>query len=197
MTHIKEALRASPIKRAGKTNARSCLGVIGSLEKKLKSIFYTRITKNIDTTQPPVSVRRQGHIISEILCEIHRMLATVVIPCYNEKNGIRETIENIYSIFAKKNVNNIEVIIVTDGSRDGTDKVLDSLEEEYKNDNFHVLHHKRNQGYGASLKTGIRRSKGDYICITDADGTYPNDRIPELINIEDKKELYMFVGARV
>ena len=125
------------------------------------------------------------------------MLATVVIPCYNEKNGIRETIENIYSIFAKKNINNVEVIVVNDGSRDGTDKILDSLAEEYKNDNLHVLHHKRNQGYGASLKTGIRRSKGDYICITDADGTYPNDRIPELINIADKKELDMLVGARV
>ena len=52
------------------------------------------------------------------------MLATVVIPCYNEKNGIRETVENIYSIFSTKDIDNIEVIIVNDGSRDGTDVIL-------------------------------------------------------------------------
>ena len=125
------------------------------------------------------------------------MLATVVIPCYNEKNGIRETIENIYSIFAAEKVNNIEVIVVNDGSHDGTDAILNSLAEEFRDRNFHIVHHKRNQGYGASLKTGIRRSKSEYICITDADGTYPNNRIPELINIAQGKDLDMLVGSRV
>ena len=125
------------------------------------------------------------------------MLATVVIPCYNEKNGIRETVENIYSIFSTNNIDNIEVIIVNDGSRDGTDAILNSLEDEYTGRNFQVLHHKRNQGYGASLKTGIRRSKSEYICITDADGTYPNNRIPELIHTAQSKDLDMLVGARI
>ena len=55
----------------------------------------------------------------------------------------------------------------------------------------------RNQGYGASLKTGIRQSKREYICITDADGTYPNNRIPELIYIVHNKDLDMLVGARI
>ena len=125
------------------------------------------------------------------------MLATVVIPCYNEKNGIRETVENIYSVFSTNNIDNIEVIIVNDGSRDGTDAILNSLADEYTGRNFQVLHHKRNQGYGASLKTGIRRSKSEYICITDADGTYPNNRIPELIHTAQSKDLDMLVGARI
>ena len=125
------------------------------------------------------------------------MLATVVIPCYNEKNSIRETVEKIYLIFLKNNIDNIEVIVVNDGSNDGTDKILNSLADEYKLRNFQVLHHMRNQGYGASLKTGIRRSKSEYICITDADGTYPNNRIPELIHIVHSKDLDMLVGARI
>ena len=125
------------------------------------------------------------------------MLATVVIPCYNEKNGIRETVENIYSIFSTNNIDNIEVIVVNDGSKDGTNVILNSLANEYTDRNFQVLHHKRNQGYGASLKTGIRRSKSEYICITDADGTYPNNRIPELIHIAQSKDLDMLVGARI
>lgn len=125
------------------------------------------------------------------------MLATIVIPCYNENNSIRETVEEIYLIFSKNNIGNIEVIVVNDGSNDGTDKILNSLADEYKLRNFQVLHHMRNQGYGASLKTGIRRSKSEYICITDADGTYPNNRIPELIHIVHSKDLDMLVGARI
>jgi glycosyltransferase involved in cell wall biosynthesis len=72
------------------------------------------------------------------------MLATVVIPCYNERNSIRETVEKIYLIFSKNNIDNIEVIVVNDGSSDGTDKILNSLADEYKLRNFQVLHHMRN-----------------------------------------------------
>ena len=57
-----------------------------------------------------------------------------------------------------------------------------------------VLRHDRNRGYGAALKTGIRAARGEVIVITDADGTYPVNRIPELVAAME--ECDMVVGAR-
>lgn len=125
------------------------------------------------------------------------MSTSIIIPCYNEKNAIRETIACIQSVIRKSEIKNVEIIAVNDGSSDGSEHVLNALAEEDQTNSFLVVHHKRNQGYGAALKTGIRRSQSDYICITDADGTYPNERIPELINQITGKDLDMVVGARI
>lgn len=59
-----------------------------------------------------------------------------------------------------------------------------------------LLQHRHNRGYGAALKTGIRHARYDLICITDADGTYPNERIPELVAQLAGQEYDMVVGAR-
>jgi glycosyltransferase involved in cell wall biosynthesis len=125
------------------------------------------------------------------------MTTSIIIPCYNEKNAIRDTIDCIQAVIRKSEINDVEIIAVNDGSSDGSEHVLNSLAEDDQTNNLLVVHHKRNQGYGAALKTGIRRSQSDYICITDADGTYPNERIPELINQITSKDLDMVVGARI
>ena len=125
------------------------------------------------------------------------MTTSIIIPCYNEKNAIRDTIDCIQAVIRKSEINDVEIIAVNDGSSDGSEYVLNSLAEDDQTNNLFVVHHKRNQGYGAALKTGIRRSQSDYICITDADGTYPNERIPELINQITSKDLDMVVGARI
>ena len=125
------------------------------------------------------------------------MTTSIIIPCYNEKNAIRDTIDCIQAVIRKSEINDVEIIAVNDGSSDGSEHVLNSLAEDDQTNNLFVVHHKRNQGYGAALKTGIRRSQSDYICITDADGTYPNERIPELINQITSKDLDMVVGARI
>lgn len=129
--------------------------------------------------------------------EIEAMKTSIIIPCYNEKNAIRETIEHIGSVIQESNIKDVEIIAVNDGSTDGSEQVLNALANENQAAPLFVVHHKRNQGYGAALKTGIRRSQSDYICITDADGTYPNERIPELIEQITSKDLDMVVGARV
>lgn len=125
------------------------------------------------------------------------MKTSIVIPCYNEKNAIRETVESIWKVMEEKGVKDVEIIVVNDGSSDGSEHVLNALASENQSGTFSVVHHKRNQGYGAALKTGIRRSQSDYICITDADGTYPNERIPDLIDQITSKDLDMVVGARI
>ena len=125
------------------------------------------------------------------------MKTSIIIPCYNEKHAIRETIECIWAVIRKSDIKNVEIIAVNDGSTDGSEHVLNALATESQAGELIVIHHNRNQGYGAALKTGIRRSQSDYICITDADGTYPNERIPELIRKITSNDLDMVVGARI
>ena len=89
---------------------------------------------------------------------VQAMKTSIIIPCYNEKNAIRETIEGIGSVIQEAKLNDVEIIAVNDGSTDGSEHVLNALAAESLSGNLLVVHHKRNQGYGAALKTGIRLS---------------------------------------
>ncbi|MDP4266499.1 MAG: glycosyltransferase [Bacteroidota bacterium] len=79
-------------------------------------------------------------------------------------------------------------MLVNDGSVDSTSEVINNTDAI-------VITHPYNVGYGKSLKDGIKSSSNDIIFITDADGTYPIEKIPELLN-EYKKGFNMVVGAR-
>jgi len=85
-----------------------------------------------------------------------------------------------------------EVIVVDDGSTDATAGELAGVEDE--RGLLRILRHPHNRGYGASLKTGVRNATADVVVITDADGTYPNERIPELVDRMGGAD--MVVGAR-
>jgi glycosyltransferase involved in cell wall biosynthesis len=85
-----------------------------------------------------------------------------------------------------------EVVFVDDGSTDRTSAILDSLE----NHRFRIIRHEENRGYGAALKTGIRNARHEHIVITDADCTYPTDKIPELVQVYENGGYDMVVGAR-
>ncbi|WP_216901862.1 glycosyltransferase family 2 protein [Synechococcus sp. CCY 9618] len=123
------------------------------------------------------------------------MLASIVIPCYNERAALVSTVEEILNQLVQEGSEDVEVIVVNDGSSDGSDRVLEELAHAHSGQPLRVVHHRRNLGYGAALKSGIRRSHAEYICITDADGTYPNHRIPELLRLA--REHDMVVGARI
>lgn len=110
-------------------------------------------------------------------------LATIVVPAYNEEKGIREVLLELGKLDPR-----LEVLVVDDGSTDRTSEIV-------AESGFRVIRHQMNRGYGAALKTGIRAARSDRIVITDADGTYPNERIPELV--EKLDEYHMVVGARV
>ena len=123
---------------------------------------------------------------------------SVVIPCYNESLAVSKTAKEIFFTLTTWQDNEdvdlgFELIFVNDGSTDNTSEKLITLEQEYEN--LKVIDSKVNCGYGASLKKGILAAKYDAIVITDADGTYPNERIPELIKGLEKND--MVIGARI
>lgn len=115
---------------------------------------------------------------------------SVIVPCYNEEGAILDTVRTLRAKLKEKNY---ELIVVDDGSTDATPE---RLREAISTDAaLRVITHSNNRGYGASLKTGIRRAKSELIVITDADGTYPNERIPELVDMAADAD--MVVGARI
>lgn len=111
---------------------------------------------------------------------------SIVIPAVNEENAIAQTVDQIRKTMAES-VYDYEIIVVDDGSTDRT-------AQRARREGVRLIRHDENRGYGAGLKTGIQAAKGDWIVITDADGTYPNDRIPGLLN--HAGEYDMVVGAR-
>jgi len=115
---------------------------------------------------------------------------TVVVPCFNEESAIEESLQLLQDCLRDSPPH--EIIMVDDGSSDRTGAILDQRAKEI--DNLRVVHHERNQGYGSALKTGIRRARGELVAIIDADGTYPYDRLPDLI--EEARTADMVVGAR-
>ena len=117
---------------------------------------------------------------------------SVIVPCFNEERSVASTVAQVSDALGEIDLPG-EMIFVNDGSHDGTLSVLEG--EKIKHDRLRVFSHRLNRGYGASLKTGLEDARYDRIVITDADGTYPNERIPELIRLLEESD--MVVGARI
>lgn len=115
------------------------------------------------------------------------MLLSVLIPAYNEINNIQNILEKIGEVNIP-----MEIIVVDDGSTDGTRELLNSL----KSDKIKVVFHEKNQGKGGAIKTAIEYSKGDIIIIQDADLEYdPQDYYKLIPVIESGKEKVVY-GSR-
>lgn len=104
------------------------------------------------------------------------MKISIVIPVYNEKKYIEEIIKKVHrqKVKAPK-----EIILVNDGSNDGTDKVLARLKKKYP---FHLFSNTQNRGKGYSLRKGFSKATGDIIIIQDADLEYDPGEYNRLLN---------------
>lgn len=120
---------------------------------------------------------------------------SLIVPVYNERRGLPPTVERLRALLTRGLPAGSEVILVDDGSTDGTSDFLARLAEDLPA-GFRLLAHRRNRGYGAALKTGIRAATHETIAIADADGTYPLERIPELVEAMEQDSAAMAVGTR-
>jgi glycosyltransferase involved in cell wall biosynthesis len=119
---------------------------------------------------------------------------TIVLPCYNEQDHVIDEVERICKAMDASG-HTYELLAVDDFSTDGT---LARLEEAAPNfPNMQVVPFHRNGGSGTVRRIGSQQAKGDIVVWTDADMTYPNDRIPELVDILDTdRSVDQVVGAR-
>jgi len=112
---------------------------------------------------------------------------TIVIPAYNEAQGIKSALLTLMAGLKEMNLN-IPVFVVDDGSTDNT-------AAEAAMDGVTVLRHKRNKGYGAALKTGIRAAKSEWILTYDSDGQHTPENL-EVILPELTNDVDLIIGKR-
>lgn len=119
---------------------------------------------------------------------------SLLIPVYNEEGAITQTIHAVHEAL-HASMEEYEIMVIDDGSTDGTAAELAKLKVQFPK-TLTILTNPENHGYGASVKRGIRHARGDILGLTDADGTYPVARFPDLLAIMREKNADMVVGAR-
>lgn len=114
---------------------------------------------------------------------------SIIIPAFNEEENIEKVIREVTEV----NVPgwDKEIVIVDDGSTDGTKKVIEKF-----NDRVVFRAHETNKGKGEAIKTGISNSKGDCILIQDADHEYDSKYIPELVKAFETTGSAAIYGSR-
>lgn len=111
------------------------------------------------------------------------MKLTVFFPCYNDQQTIGRLVSEAYATIKNLGVTP-EVIVIDDGSTDGSQELLKHLKAT-KHQNLRLIFHKKNQGYGAVLADGLTAAKGKLIAYTDGDGQYDIRELPRLLALMD------------
>lgn len=111
---------------------------------------------------------------------------SIVIPSFNEEQSVRAVVQEARETLQRQGYA-VEILVVDDGSTDNTAQAAQA-------GGARVIRHRRNRGYGASLKTGITAATYDIIAITDSDGTYPVKYLPAML--DELQRADMVVGAR-
>lgn len=116
---------------------------------------------------------------------------SVFFPAYNVESQIEETVENAYKVVPRL-AEKFEVIVVNDGSTDGTSNKLDGLSKRHKD--LRIILHEVNRGYGAAFKSGFYGAKYSWIAFTDADGQFDISELPKLIKKQKDTSADLVIG---
>ena len=120
---------------------------------------------------------------------------SIIIPCYNEKNTLIKIINKIILSLNNYNFKSYEILIVDDGSSDGTTEII---KENYSiKNNFKTFFHDKNLGKGAAIKTAKNNSSGNIIIIQDADLEYDPDDYDKLLKPIIDGNFKVVYGSRV
>lgn len=114
---------------------------------------------------------------------------TVIVPVYNERTTVAEIVRRVRAVEVPLVV---DVVVVDDGSTDGTDKVLAAIEDS----TVRVLTHGHNQGKGAAIRTGLAEARGDLVLVQDADLEYDPADWPRLLDPVLRHKAAVVYGSR-
>lgn len=119
---------------------------------------------------------------------LNNPLLSVVMPVYNERETIEEIIPRVLAVPLR-----IELIVVDDGSKDGTRDLLTKLRERHE---FKLIFQPKNGGKGSALRRGFEEVSGDLVVIQDADLEYSPEEFPELIALICQGRAEVVYGSR-
>jgi glycosyltransferase involved in cell wall biosynthesis len=111
---------------------------------------------------------------------------SVFFPCYNEQENVHRTVEKALEVMEKLNAD-FEVIIVDDGSSDGTGQIADEI--AVRDDRVKVVHHQHNLGYGAALQSGFKTATKEFVFYTDGDGQFDINEMPSLLSMMEQYDI--------
>jgi dolichyl-phosphate beta-glucosyltransferase len=119
---------------------------------------------------------------------------SIVIPAYNEQTRLPATLERVITYLAGKQFEFAEIVVVDDGSRDGTAKLV----EDWRRDHafIRMVRNPGNRGKGFTVRHGVLESKGEWILTTDADLSAPIEELDKLIAAVERENAKVAIGSR-
>lgn len=119
---------------------------------------------------------------------------SIMVPVYNEENTILEILNKVTVL----DIDNYEVIIVNDSSKDKSPEIINKFSKNFKkkNPSLKVINHPENRGKGAAIKSALKQAKGEYFVIQDADLEYAPKDIPPLLRKAAKGNYRVVYGSR-
>lgn len=126
------------------------------------------------------------------------MRLSIIVPVFNEEKTVGEILQRLAAV--KLNRVEKEIVVVDDGSTDGTKKLLTAIAKQSQKKkrfkSFKVISHPENRGKGAAVRTGLAEASGDYVLIQDADLEYGPQDIPRLLKPIQENKAEVVYGSR-
>ena len=142
-----------------------------------------------ESRRGPSHARGGSHAADRLLERKDYRTLSVIVPVYNERATVAEIIRRVRAADVPLVV---DVVVVDDGSTDGTDQVLAAVADS----TVRVVRHERNRGKGAAVRTALERATGDLVIVQDADLEYDPDDWPQLLDPILKYKAHVVYGSR-